>query len=147
MPRKSIPAIPVGELRFHGVHSVFRISLRFNKFFSPRPTEPPFSLCHQKNKSAMRYRAKPAASLVRHAPTATLLYGSFWIFFSNSGANALRSVVSNRTTDQERAPGGCAFESHAFRASAGAPVTRHPFAVSKAVTCFSCCSKLRFAKD
>src|SRR2546429_9084621 len=34
MPRKSIPAIPVGVLRVHGAHSVFRLFRIFNYFFS-----------------------------------------------------------------------------------------------------------------
>src|SRR5437016_7099042 len=34
MPRKSIPAIPVGVLRIHGAHSVFRLFRIFNYFFS-----------------------------------------------------------------------------------------------------------------
>src|SRR5439155_2305335 len=39
MPRKSIPAIPVGVLRVHGAHSVFRLFRIFNYFFS-RATSP-----------------------------------------------------------------------------------------------------------
>jgi len=34
MPRKSIPAIPVGVLRIHGAPSVFRLFRIFNYFFS-----------------------------------------------------------------------------------------------------------------
>src|SRR5215831_20375795 len=33
MPRKSIPVIPVGELRVHEAHSVFRLFRGFNQFF------------------------------------------------------------------------------------------------------------------
>ena len=53
MPRKSIPIVRVGELRDHRAHSVFRPSLRFNCFFSPRrrSTRLIQKACHSEERS------------------------------------------------------------------------------------------------
>ncbi len=143
MPSKSIPAVPVGELRFHGC-TVYSVSFSNStvSFSSSLLQMDAVSFASaskkQKGNAVTRETSSLAGAARSDRDVVIRLTPEFFLQLRRECAEVRRFKPHHR-------PGARARRLR-IRAPA-APVTRHPFAVSNTVTCFSCCSKLRFAKD